>query len=178
MTKRRSVRHTPHKDPINVEVKRLPTAEARFAEFFGGKISCTSRLFRLIFYLILRQMAVIAQFNIISQYNHIQKMAWILNKTFTILEGEDGSDQDIVLTPRGSHKPRQYLPAASKRFVCQIVSFNQIYSNPNSVNFKCHHLLTYMQVFGFGFVTGKLPQCFTKPDIWHHSFNLDVQRSF
>ena len=57
--------------------------------------------------------------------NHIQKMAWILNKTFTIFEGEDGADQDIVLTPRGSHKPRQYLPAASKRFVCQIVSFNQ-----------------------------------------------------
>jgi len=64
VTKRRSVRHTPHKDPINVEVKRLPTAEARFAEFFGG---------------------------------------------------EDGADQDIVLTPRGSHKPRQCLPAASKR---------------------------------------------------------------
>ena len=44
VTKRRSVRHTPHKDPINVEVKRLPTAEARFAEFFGGKINCTSQL--------------------------------------------------------------------------------------------------------------------------------------
>ena len=35
-----------------------------------------------------------------------------------------------------------------------------------------------MQVFGFGFVTGKLPQCFIKPDIWHLNLYLDVQRSF
>ena len=28
----------------------------------------------------------------------------------------DGGDKDVVLTPRGSHKPRQYLPASGKRY--------------------------------------------------------------
>ena len=76
--------------------------------------------------MIFRQIAVIAQLNIVSHYNHIQKMAWILNKTFTVFKGEDGADPDIVLTPRGSHKPRQYLPAASKRYVCQITLLFQL----------------------------------------------------
>ena len=40
------------------------------------------------------------------------------------------------------------------------------------------NLLTYMRVFGLGFVTGKLPQYFTKPDIWHLGLNLNVSRSF
>ena len=40
------------------------------------------------------------------------------------------------------------------------------------------NLLTYMEVFGLGFVTGKLPQYFTKPDIWHLGLNLNVSRSF
>ena len=37
---------------------------------------------------------------------------------------------------------------------------------------------TYMGVFGWGFVTGKLPQYFTKPDIWHLGLKLNVSRSF
>ena len=35
-----------------------------------------------------------------------------------------------------------------------------------------------MEVFGLGYVTGKLPQYFTKPDIWHLGLNLNVSRSF
>ena len=40
------------------------------------------------------------------------------------------------------------------------------------------YLLTFMRVFGLGFVTGNLPQYFTKPDIWHLGLNLDVSHSF
>ena len=43
---------------------------------------------------------------------------------------------------------------------------------------KSIYLLTYMRVFGFGFVTGKLPKFVTKPDLWHLGLNLEVILSY
>lgn len=42
----------------------------------------------------------------------------------------DGEDKDVVLTPRGSHKPRQYLPASGKRSDPRLSTGSSVAVNP------------------------------------------------
>ena len=56
-------------------------------------------------------------------------------------------------------------PTTQAGFACALINSNL-------------YLLTYMRVLGLGFVTGKLPQNFTKPDTRHLGLNLNVPWSF
>ena len=89
-----------------------------------------------------------------------------------------------------SVKPKLFFQCHSKReiFSTQYKGLQDMLFQPKEMNHECTfapvpsstpiYLLTYMGVFGLGFVTGKLPQYFTKPDIWHLGLNLNVSRSF